>query len=120
MINKLINYAKVLVVPLGIIILIPLLLAILNMFSLRTYDFIILIIMTLTSIVTGFLSGKKIEKNGYLNGIILGLILSFIMFIFSLIFRNNYKLDTLIYYLIIVAASTIGSMIGIQKNNLKN
>lgn len=117
LINKLINLGKVLIIPLAIILIIPLFLAILNMFGVRTYDVVLLIIMIVTSLITGFLSGRKTEKNGYLNGIILGVILSLIMFILSLIFKNKYQIDTLIYYLIIIASSTIGSMIGIQKNS---
>lgn len=119
LINKLINYGKVLAIPLGVILIAPLFLAILNLLGMRTYDIILLVIMIISSLVAGFISGRKTEKNGYLNGIVLGIILSLIMFIFSLIFKNTYKLDTLIYYLIIIASSTIGSMIGIQKNNKK-
>ncbi|MDD4188197.1 MAG: TIGR04086 family membrane protein [Bacilli bacterium] len=120
MINKLINLFKVLVIPLGVIFLTPIILTILNVFGLKTYDISLLIIMLITALITGIISGRKTEKNGYLNGLILGVILCLIMFIISLIFKNTYKIDTLIYYLIIIASSTVGSMIGIQKTNKKD
>lgn len=119
MISKLINLFKIMVIPLGVIFLAPIILTILNLFGLKTYNISLLIIMLVTAFITGIISGRKVEKNGYLNGIILGVVLSLVMFLFSLLFKNTYKIDTLIYYLIIIGGTTVGSMIGIQKNNEK-
>lgn len=120
LINKIINYGQALIVPLVIIILAPIFLAILNMLGVKTYDIIPLIIMIIISLIAGLTIGSKIDKHGYLHGIILGIVLSLIMFLFSLIFDSSYKLSSLIYYLIIVGSTTVGSMIGIQKNIKKN
>ncbi len=113
--NKFINFLKVLIVPLGVVFLLPIILSILNMFGLKTYNLVLLILMSITGLISGFFIGKKAEKKGYINGLLFGLLLCFILFIISLFFRKPYTINTLLYYTIITVSSTIGSMIGIQK-----
>ena len=67
LINKLINFGKVLVIPLGIIIIIPIILAILNIMGIKSYDIILLVIMIITSLISGLSMGSKITKHGYLR-----------------------------------------------------
>lgn len=113
--NLFIKYLKGLIIPLGVIFLFPLILAILNLLSLKTNNIFILIIMAITLFISGYFIGRTASKRGYINGLGFGLIISLIMFLFSLLFKNHYSFNTLIYYTIIILASTFGSMIGIQK-----
>ncbi len=119
MIDKLINYGKIMVIPFGVILLSPIILSILNLIGVKTYDIMILIIMVITSLITGFFVGRKSDQKGYINGIVFGLLLTLIMFILSLFFKDKYGLETIIYYLIIISSCTVGSMIGIQKSEEK-
>ena len=117
--NYIINYLKVMLVPLAIIILLPVVLAVSNLLGMKTYSPLVLVLMIITSIVSGFLLGRKANKRGWLNGGSFGLLLVFFLFIFSLIGKNHYALNSLIYYLIIIASCMVGSMFGIQKKSVK-
>ena len=66
--------------------------------------------------VGGFLIGKKSIKKGYIEGLKFSLIIIFIMILISIIFKS-FKYKSLIYYLILIISSIIGSMIGINKKN---
>ena len=66
-------------------------------------------------IISGYILGVKSDKRGALNGLIFGSITSLIFFILSLLFKNNYQINTIIYYLILVVSSVVGSIFGIQK-----
>ncbi len=113
--NQIIKYLKVMVIPVSLIFIFPLLLAILNLFKIRTSNIIILIFMIIISLISGYLIGRKSDKKGYLNGLMLGILLCLFLFIFSLLYNNTYTLHTWLYYLIIIVCSSIGSMFGIQK-----
>lgn len=113
--NNIIKYLKVLVIPVGLVFIFPLFLAILNLLNIKTYDVVLLIFIVIVSLISGFLIGKKSHKKGYLNGLILGVVFCLFLFIFSLLFKNNYTINTFIYYLIIIVSCSIGSMFGIQK-----
>ena len=113
--NLFIKYLKVLAIPFGVMLILPLILGLFNLISVNTSNIIVLIIMIITMFASGFMIGKKATKKGYMNGLILGIITSLLMFLLSLIFKNSYQINTIIYYAIIVVASTVGSMFGIQK-----
>ncbi|MDD2409624.1 MAG: TIGR04086 family membrane protein [Bacilli bacterium] len=113
--NQIIKYLKVMVIPVSFVFIFPLILGILNLLKIKTYNVTILIFMVIISLISGFLIGKKSEKKGYLNGLILGILFCLFLFIFSLLFKDSYNINTIIYYLIIIVSSSIGSMFGIQK-----
>lgn len=116
--NNIIKFLKVMVIPIGFVFIFPLFLAILNLLKIKTYNIMILIFMVIVSLISGFIIGKKSNKKGYLNGLILGIVFCLFIFIFSLLFKNNYTINTFIYYLIIIVSSSIGSMFGIQKKEI--
>lgn len=62
----------------------------------------------------GLLLGKKATKKGYLEGLKLGSIFLVIIFLLNVIFYRHFDLYVVLYYLIILVGSTIGSMIGIN------
>lgn len=109
------KYLKSMVVPLGIVLVLPLLLGIINLLGVQTNKVVILIIMAIGTFTSGFYLGRNSLKKGYLQGALLGIILSLILFLFSLLFKNTYTASSLIYYIIIVISSMIGASLGIQK-----
>lgn len=76
----------------------------------RTIYFLVIIF------VTSYKLGKLTDKNGYLTGIKFGLIYILIFILISLIFYvGKIHLRIIIYYLIILFTSILGSIMGIQK-----
>ncbi|HHT38656.1 MAG TPA: TIGR04086 family membrane protein [Mollicutes bacterium] len=76
---------------------------------------VIKLIISITSIsVGGFVVGASCEKKGWLSGLKFAFIIILIFVLFTFIFRIGFNFKTFIYYLIIIASSTIGSMIGIS------
>ena len=61
--------------------------------------------------------GKSTTKKGYLAGLKLGLIISIIFLSLNLIVFKSFQFKNIIYYLIIIITSIIGSMLGIQKKS---
>lgn len=109
------KYLKSMIVPIGILFILPLILGILNLFGVQTNKVVILIIMAIGTFISGFYLGRNSLKKGYLQGALLGVILSLVLFLFSLLFKNTYTASSLIYYIIIVISSMIGASLGIQK-----
>jgi putative membrane protein (TIGR04086 family) len=70
--------------------------------------------MGVLTFILGIINGKKASKKGYLEGLKLGSIIILILLIFNLIFIRKFSLNTFVYYLVIIASTTIGSMIGIN------
>ncbi len=85
-------------------------------FSKNTVTIISLIYMILIFFIFAFKNSKKIEKNGYMLGLKQGLLFILILFLFNLIIYHNFKTSNLCYYLILLASSVIGSILGINKN----
>ena len=76
---------------------------------------ILKIIIPLISIgIGGFTLGKKANKNGYLEGLKFGLILTTIIAITNLLFFNI-SIKDIVFYIILIISSIIGSMIGINR-----
>lgn len=73
--------------------------------------------MVITFFVVSFFLAKNSSSKGYQKGLILSIIYVFISIIFAyLIFRFSIKVKDFIYFLIIIASSTLGGMIGINKS----
>lgn len=106
----------------SLIIIISFFINLLNYFEiLNTNAFKIIITLTgiLSIFIGAFILGKNSNKKGYLEGLKFGIIICLLMFIISyLAFDNNMLLASLIYYLILIFTSCVGSMIGINKKTL--
>ena len=75
-----------------------------------------IIIPIISMLIGGFYIGKNSFKKGFLEGLKLGGIFSCILIIFNyLAFNNSFKLKYLLFYLILIITSILGSMIGINK-----
>lgn len=76
---------------------------------------IINIIITLTGIfISSYLLGKKSKSKGYIEGLKLGSLVIIILIIINIILKT-FKLPIILYYVVILLVSTLGSMIGINK-----
>lgn len=88
-----------------------------NIISTNTFHILEFIILLVNVFISAYIIGKKSIKKGYLEGIKYSLIIVFIFFILTLITREPLKVRILLYYLIIIITSVLGSMIGISKTN---
>lgn len=67
---------------------------------------------------SGFIMGKNAKKMGYIAGLQSGAIIDFILIIYGLIVGNGFQIKSIVFYIILLAISTIGGMIGIGKSDL--
>ena len=88
-----------------------------NIISDKVISIFKILIPIISLFIGGFYIGKNSNSKGYLEGLKLGLIFSLILIIFNyLAFDYSFKLKYLLFYLIIITSSILGSMIGINKN----
>jgi len=113
--NTFYKYVKSLIVFLSSIIIIPIFLTIFNLLKLKTNRIMIIIIGAILMFILGIVMGRKSISKGYLNGLLLSVISILILLIVSLIFRFPLNINTLIYYIILILATIVGSMLGINK-----
>lgn len=84
----------------------------------KLFSFFQIFILIISLFVGGFVIGKNSKKKGWLEGLKFASIIIVLFFIIGyLAFQSLPELKTLIYYVIIITSSIIGSMIGINKNN---
>lgn len=112
-----INYLKSFAWTLGILLVGALILSILNYFSVLTGT-ILKIFELLLPIIAIFIGsyriGKLSSKKGYIEGLKYGLIWLAVFLIINLILKSI-SLDGSIYFLVTVAFSMLGSMVGINR-----
>ncbi|MCI8569081.1 MAG: TIGR04086 family membrane protein [Bacilli bacterium] len=73
-----------------------------------------LISIILTIFINSYILGNTSNKKAYIEGTKFGGIIISLLLIFTLLF-SKFKIRVLIYYLIIMITSILGSMIGISK-----
>ena len=79
-----------------------------------------ILIPILSLFVGGFYIGKNSNNKGYLEGLKLGAIFSMFLTVFNFfIFNNSFKFKYLLFYLILMTSSILGSMIGINQRKKK-
>ena len=113
------KYIKSLIIFLSSLIIIPAFLTIFNLFKLNTSRIAIIIIGALLMLIVGFITGKNSNSKGYLKGLLISVISITILLILSLLFRFQLNINSLIYYVVLVISTTLGSMIGINKKSKK-
>lgn len=121
------NYLKKIVSSIGIWLIVTLFLIFLNtllnyfdVYNYNTYVVISFIIIIIASLISGFYTGIKSSKKGWLEGIKIGLIVVFVSLIINLFTGFIFNIKTIIFYLVILSSNVIGSMFGIQKNKSQN
>ena len=80
------------------------------------FNIIIKMLIPLLSFFIGGVSiGIKTLKKGWMEGLKLGLILLAIIILLNIIFFRHFALKNIIYYLLLILSSTLGSMVGMLK-----
>lgn len=64
--------------------------------------------------VAGFISGKKSLKNGWLEGFKIGLVFVTLIFLGNIIFDFPITIKNLLFYLLLLSSSVLGSVFGIN------
>lgn len=86
-----------------------------GLFNLKIVNAFSYITPFLSSLIGGMVLGRRSNKKGYLEGLKLGLIMILLLFIFNFLALNQgYTLPNIILYIIILGASILGSMVGIN------
>ena len=121
MINVIINYLKNIGYIFAGIFVVTIIITILNYFNILNGTIlkvfrIITIILSL--FIGGYLTGLKANKKGYLEGIKFGSIMIIIVLLLNLlVFNNKFTLMNILYYLLLLFCSTLGSMICIMRKS---
>ncbi|MBQ6324123.1 MAG: TIGR04086 family membrane protein [Bacilli bacterium] len=85
-----------------------------DLININTYNFFKLLIVIFPILINSLLLGRESKKKRYLTGLRFGLLITILLLVLTLIF-SKFELKNIIYYLIIIATSTLGSMFGITK-----
>lgn len=112
------NYFKGLLYIIIIIISLTIILTLFNYFGIvkgGLFTILKLLIPIFSIIYASLMIGKKARQKGYIEGIKFGIITIMMLVILNFIFGNNFEWKNIIYYLILLLFSTLGSMIGINK-----
>lgn len=109
------KYLKSIIIFISSIVIIPLIFTIFNLFGISTSKIFTIIVSAILMLIIGFITGRSSTSKGYLNGLLLSIICVLLLVIISLIFRFQININSLIYYVIMIFATVMGSMIGINK-----
>jgi len=115
--NTIFKYIKPMIIFFSSIIIVPLFLTILNLLKLETNKTIIITITSIIMFIIGIILGKNSNNKGYLKGILFSTICILMLIIISLLFKFSLNINSLIYYIILIIATTFGSMLGINKKS---
>ena len=113
--NKYFKYLKALLYIFVPLIIFNIILSILYYFDLISNNSLTIFklsISLLSMLIGGIYLGKKVKVKGYLEGIKIGSLVIFIFSILNIVFFRKFNI---IYYLLLIIFSTLGSMIGISK-----
>lgn len=111
------NYLKSLlfvIVPFLILSILFSLLYYFNILGDTIYSIVKIMVPSVSFFIGGVYLGKHSKEKGWLQGLKLGLVLIIFMFLISILFLNSFSLKGIIYYIIILFSSIIGSMFGIR------
>ncbi len=87
-----------------------------NIIPTNIVNYFKLIMISIAMLIGGIYIGTKATKKGWLEGLKVGLEMIIILFLFSYLgFDQGISIKTIVYYLILLASSTLGSMIGISR-----
>lgn len=117
------KYLKTLLFEFILLIITTLIITILyyfNIISSNTNSIFKIIIFLITFLSSGIYIGKKSNKKYYLEGIKLSLINIVLFLLLSLLFRYDFNFKQLLYYLLIILITTLGSIIGGNTKKNKN
>lgn len=116
--NYLKKIFKPIVLTIAFIIIALFIITLLNYFNILGYKLTIylkFIISIIAFFIGGIMIGYRSNKKGWLEGIKFSLIIILFMIIITLLL-NEFEYKALIFYVILLISSVIGSMFGITKN----
>jgi len=109
------NYLKSYIYLLCILILSTIILSIISYFSNNELYILKILIPIISMFISSFILGKNIKNKAYLEGLKFGLIYLLLSIIINyIILHNSFSIKNIVYYLVIIFSSIIGSMIGIN------
>lgn len=85
-----------------------------NLLNYKIINILKILIPIFSMFIGGYRIGKNTEKKGWLEGIKLSFLVSMLLLSVTLIL-NKFKIEYLLYLIIIIISSTLGSVIGINK-----
>ena len=109
---------KISLLSIGIFLISLFLVTLLNYFNLMNSSVLNVftyIIPFISFFIGAFILGKNSNSKGFLEGLKFSLVFILISIIINLILGLSFNINTFIYYLIIIASSLLGSIIGINK-----
>ncbi len=121
--NYLKKLGKIIITTLLSIIILGFILTILYYFDIinnNIYNIMKMVIVILSLFINAFFLGKNSTKYGLVEGLKLGAIFLIIMFIIKIFTSNSFDIRTVIYSIIILLTTSIGSVIGINKKEINS
>lgn len=104
------------IVPILILTFISTLFHYLGLFNNSIMKISKIIIPVVSMLAGGFVIGKKQGKNGWLEGLKLALIFLVVLTLFNILgLDNTISIKMIIYYLILIIATILGSIVGVNK-----
>ena len=89
-----------------------------NIIGANVNSYLKLIFMAIIMITGGLMIGLKADKKGWLEGIKIGGIVICLMFLVSYLgFDKSLNIKSIIYYVLLILSSMLGSVIGINKKS---
>ena len=121
--NYLKKLGKIIITTLLSIIILGLILTILYYFDIinnNIYNIMKMVIVLLSLFINAFFLGKNSTKYGLVEGLKLGAIFLIIMFIIKIFTSNSFDIRTVIYSIIILLTTSIGSVIDKNKKEINS
>lgn len=121
--NYLKKLSKIIITTLLSIIILGFILTILYYFDIinnNIYNIMKMVIVLLSLFINAFFLGKNSTKYGLVEGLKLGAFFLIIMFIIKIFTSNSFDIRTVIYGIIILLTTSIGSVIGINKKEINS
>ena len=87
-----------------------------GLMSFNTTSILFIILMIILFLIIGYQFGKNADKKGYIEGLKIGFSLILVLIFINIIFYNsNFSLERIIYYIVLILSSIMGSMLGINR-----
>lgn len=111
------KYLTFVIFPLVAILVLPIPFSIINLFGLEISKIFYTLFAIIIMIISGIIFGLKIKDKGYIKGLLYGIAIVFTMFLLSFLLVSDHSLYNILYYIIVIATTTLGTMIGINKKS---
>ena len=112
------NFSKSLLFIIGSFLILILLFTILNYFNIinnKILNISKIIIPLFAQALGGFIIGKNTIKNGWFEGLKLGMFCILIVLLFNLFLKYSINSKDLIFYILMLISTILGSMFGINQ-----